>query len=73
MIHSAEDVLFTEPREIPNAYVLYDDATGRPATTVMRFLAARASDRRALRQWEYSSMEDALLGGRAAAEQVERA
>ena len=74
MIRSAADVLFTEPRVIRNAYVLYDASYGEARDTVMRFLAG-AGVRTAGRygNWEYSSMEDALLGGRAAAEQVERA
>ena len=74
MIGSAADVLFTEPRVIRNAYVLYDASYGEARDTVMRFLTG-AGLRTAGRygNWEYSSMEDALLGGRAAAEQVERA
>ena len=74
MIRSAADVLFTEPRVIRNAYVLYDASYGEARDTVMRFLTG-AGVRTAGRygNWEYSSMEDALLGGRAAAEQVERA
>jgi len=74
MIRSAADVLFTEARVIRNAYVLYDANYGRARETVMEFLAS-AGIRTAGRygNWEYSSMEDALLGGRGAAEQAERA
>jgi len=74
MIGSAADVLFTEPRVIRNAYVLYDAHYGQARQTVIDFLG-EAGIRTAGRygNWEYSSMEDALLGGRAAAEQVERA
>jgi len=74
MIASAADVLFTEPRVIRNAYVLYDAHYGSARQTVLDFLT-RAGIRTAGRygNWEYSSMEDALLGGRAAAEQIERA
>ncbi len=73
MIRSAADVLFTEPRVIRNAYVLYDAHYGEARQTVIDFLG-RIGIRTAGRygNWEYSSMEDALLGGRAAAEQVER-
>ena len=74
MIGSAADVLFTEPRVIRNAYVLYDTHYGQARQTVMDFLGEvgiRTAGRYG--NWEYSSMEDALLGGRAAAEQVERA
>ena len=74
MIRSPLDVLFAEPRLIRNAYVLYDAPYGHARQTVVDFLAG-AGIRTAGRygNWEYSSMEDALLGGRAAAEQVERA
>jgi len=74
MIHRAADVLFAEPRVIRNAYVLYDAHYGQARQTVIDFLS-RVGILTAGRygNWEYSSMEDALLGGRAAAEQVERA
>ena len=74
MIGSAADVLFTEPRVIRNAYVLYDAHYGQARQTVIDFLGEvgiRTAGRYG--NWEYSSMEDALLGGRAAADQVERA
>ena len=73
MIQGAADVLFTEPRVIRNAYVLYDTQYGPARQTVVDFLTGigiRTAGRYG--NWEYSSMEDALLGGRAAAEQVER-
>jgi protoporphyrinogen oxidase len=73
MIRSAADVLFAEPRVIRNAYVLYDAHYGEARQTVIDFLSSvgiRVAGRYG--NWEYSSMEDALLGGRAAAEQVER-
>ena len=74
MIRSAADVVFAEPRVIRNAYVLYDAHYGQARQTVVDFLTG-AGIRVAGRygNWEYSSMEDALLGGRAAAEQIERA
>jgi len=74
MIGGAADVLFAEPRVIRNAYVLYDAHYGSARQTVVDFLTGigvRTAGRYG--NWEYSSMEDALLGGRAAAEQVERA
>ena len=73
MIRSAADVLFAEPRLIRNAYVLYDAHYGQARQTVVDFLSS-AGIQTAGRygNWEYSSMEDALLGGRAAAERVER-
>ncbi|WP_224249725.1 protoporphyrinogen/coproporphyrinogen oxidase [Hyalangium gracile] len=68
MIGSAEDVLFARGREIPHAYVLYDDAYGPAKTEILRFLEhARILTAGRYGQWEYSSMEDAILGGRASA------
>ena len=71
MVHAAEDVLFAEAVEIPHAYVIYDDAYGPARKTVVDFLDA-AGIHLAGRygQWEYSSMEDALLSGRATAEKL---
>jgi len=68
MIHAADDILFAQAREIPHAYVLYDEAYGPAKSEILRFLehagiliAGRYG------QWEYSSMEDAILAGRACA------
>jgi protoporphyrinogen oxidase len=74
MVRGPEDILFAEPRVIRHAYVLYDHAYGPARDRVMAFLG-RAGVQTAGRygNWEYSSMEDALLGGRAAAERVESA
>lgn len=68
MIHSADDVLFSSAQAIPHAYVLYDDAYGPAKKTLLAFLA-QAGIQVAGRygSWEYSSMEDAVLAGRAAA------
>ncbi|WP_338868239.1 protoporphyrinogen/coproporphyrinogen oxidase [Myxococcus stipitatus] len=68
MIHSADDILFAHAREIPHAYVLYDEAYGPAKTEILRFLE-HAGIHTAGRygQWEYSSMEDAILAGRACA------
>jgi protoporphyrinogen oxidase len=73
MVHSADDILFTRGREIPNAYVLYDDAYGPAKTEILRFLE-HAGIQTAGRygQWEYSSMEDAILGGRACARKLNK-
>ena len=68
LIFKREDVLFAEAEEIPHAYVIYDDAYGAARKTVMDFLEVvgiHAAGRYG--QWEYSSMEDALLSGRATA------
>ncbi|GHG93614.1 FAD-dependent oxidoreductase [Comamonas sp. JC664] len=68
MIHSADDILFAQAREIPHAYVLYDEAYGPAKAEILRFLE-HAGIQIAGRygQWEYSSMEDAILAGRACA------
>jgi protoporphyrinogen oxidase len=68
MIHSESDVLFAEVRAIPRAYVIHDRAYGPARDEVRGWLAARdvlVAGRSG--NWEYSSMEDAILGGREAA------
>jgi protoporphyrinogen oxidase len=71
MVHSADDLLFVKAREIPNAYVLYDEAYGPAKTEIVRFLEhAGVQTAGRYGQWEYSSMEDAILGGRACARKV---
>jgi protoporphyrinogen oxidase len=67
-VRSPDDVLFAEVRAIPHAYVIYDDRYGPAKEEIVRWLAERdilVAGRYG--SWEYSSMEDALLGGRAAA------
>src|SRR5216683_500274 len=71
MIHRADDVLFARANEIPNAYVLYDEEYGPAKTEILRFLeqvgihtAGRYGE------WEYSSMEDAIIGGRRCARKI---
>lgn len=73
MVHSAEDILFAEAVDIPHAYVIYDEAYGPSRKTVVDFLET-AGIHLAGRygQWEYSSMEDALLSGRATAAKLNR-
>jgi len=70
-LRSREDVLFTETRAIPHAYVVCDRAWASARETVIRWLAERdilVAGRYG--RWEYSSMEDALLAGRAAARRL---
>jgi len=67
-LRSREDVLFLETRTIPCAYVLCDRAWAPARDLLVRWLADRdilVAGRYG--RWEYSSMEDALLQGRAAA------
>ena len=71
MIRSPDDVLFTEVRVLPQAYVIADHAWEGARAEVRGWLedrdvlvAGRAGS------WEYSSMEDALLSGRRAARRL---
>ncbi|WP_225413990.1 protoporphyrinogen/coproporphyrinogen oxidase [Stigmatella hybrida] len=71
MVHAAGDILFTRAVEIPHAYVLYDEAYGAAKAEILRFLEhARILTAGRYGQWEYSSMEDAILGGRACAQAI---
>ena len=70
-LRSAEDVLFAETRTIPHAYVVCDRAWASAREVVIRWLAERdilVAGRYG--RWEYSSMEDALLAGKAAAHRL---
>ena len=62
------DALFAQPRHIPEAYVIYDEAYPEARALIHSWLqdqdilsTGRYGD------WNYSSMEDALLNGREAA------
>ena len=71
MIGSPADVRFAEARTIPQAYVIHDAAYGPARDAVRSWLAERdvlVAGRSG--SWEYSSMEDALLGGRQAARRL---
>jgi protoporphyrinogen oxidase len=71
MIGSRGDVRFAEARSIPHAYVIHDAAYGPARDAVRSWLAERdvlVAGRSG--SWEYSSMEDALLGGRQAARRL---
>ncbi|ATB31742.1 protoporphyrinogen/coproporphyrinogen oxidase [Melittangium boletus] len=71
MVHSAEELLFARAREIPHAYVLYDEAYGAAKAEILRFLEhAGILPAGRYGQWEYSSMEDAILAGRACARRL---
>jgi protoporphyrinogen oxidase len=66
-------VKFTDVRTIPQAYVIHDCVYGSARDAVRKWLgeldilvAGRSGS------WEYSSMEDALLGGRQAARLLRR-
>jgi protoporphyrinogen oxidase len=71
MIHRAEDVLFAKAWEIPHAYVLYDEAYGPAKKVLVEFLGQAGIDVIGrYGQWEYSSMEDAMMSGRDAARRI---
>jgi protoporphyrinogen oxidase len=73
MVGAADDILFAEAEEIPHAYVLYDEAYGPAKKTIVDFLdAAHIHLAGRYGQWEYSSMEDALLSGRATARALDQ-
>jgi protoporphyrinogen oxidase len=64
-LRSEDDVLFADAREIPHAYVIYDDRYGPARDAILAWLEAReilVAGRYG--RWEYSSMEDAMLTGR---------
>ncbi len=70
-VGSREEVLFTEVRSIPHAYVIYDAEYGSARQSILEYLEARdilTAGRYG--RWEYSSMEDALIGGRDCAKKV---
>ena len=71
MIHREEDVLFAKANEIPNAYVIYDERYTEAKATIDGFLAeVGLSTAGRYGRWEYSSMEDAILAGRATARRL---
>jgi protoporphyrinogen oxidase len=71
MLTGEKDVVFAEARDIPNAYVLYDRDYGPSRQTILDFLTAHGIETAGrYGSWEYSSMEDGILAGRAAAARV---
>ena len=71
MVLPTDEILFAEAVEIPHAYVLYDGQYGAARDEIMGFLRTAGIETAGrYGQWEYSSMEDAILAGRAAAQRV---
>lgn len=71
LLQDRDQVLFAEARTIPNSYVLYDQAYGKARQTIVEFLQSVGIEPVGrYGNWEYSSMEDAIRGGRAAAEKI---
>ncbi len=67
-IERAEDVLFTDVREIEYAYVVFDDAYAASTQLIHRWLESvgiRSCGRYGA--WVYNSMEDSMIQGAAAA------
>jgi protoporphyrinogen oxidase len=71
VIGAPGEVLFAETHAIPHAYAIHDRDYGQARGLVRRWLESRgiATAGRA-GAWEYSSMEDALLAGRDAADRL---
>tara|TARA_B100000315_G_C14515035_1_gene558765 strand:- start:64 stop:1371 length:1308 start_codon:yes stop_codon:yes gene_type:complete len=74
IIHSANDVNFTDVRDIKYAYVIYDQKRKKNVNTIKKylsklniFLAGRYGS------WEYQWMDDAILDGKRAIEQADTA
>jgi protoporphyrinogen oxidase len=68
LLRSRDEVLFAFARDIPGAYVLYDRDYGPAKAAIMDFLRhAGIETCGRYGNWEYGGMEDALLGGKAAA------
>jgi protoporphyrinogen oxidase len=71
LLERREDVRFSAVRHIPNAYVLYDADYGPSRNTILEFLSRAGIDTAGrYGRWEYSSMEDAILAGRDAAQRL---
>ena len=73
LIKSADQILFAHAHRIPNAYVIYDQAYPESREVIHRWLSTtgilstgRYGD------WNYSSMEDALIDGRNAADWLQQ-
>ncbi len=71
LLRRGDEVLFTFTRTIPTAYVLFDQAYEQSRREVLAWLeTVGILSIGRYGNWEYSSMEDALLAGRRAAEAV---
>jgi protoporphyrinogen oxidase len=67
-VERAEQILFMEARRIPDAYVIYDFDYPESRAAVHRWLNAQGVQSIGrYGDWNYSSMEDALIDGRRAA------
>lgn len=72
-IGSPDDIEFARPRKIDHAYVVFDHAYFESTGTIFPFLdEARIVSTGRYGGWNYSSMEDALIFGRDAADKAAR-
>ena len=72
LIDDPERVLFMDARRVPGAYVVYDFDYHHSRETILDHLRARGVESVGrYGDWKYSSMEDAMIDGRAAAERIE--
>ncbi|MCA9546689.1 MAG: FAD-dependent oxidoreductase, partial [Myxococcales bacterium] len=71
LIESAAQVRFMHPRRIPNAYVVYDFNYHAARQTIHDWLATQGVQSIGrYGDWNYSSMEDAMIDGRRAAHRL---
>ena len=67
-IHSRDDVMFAEMKELKYAYVVFDDNYYDAVGTITRWLETHGIyPRGRYGSWIYNSMEDSLMAGREAA------
>ncbi len=71
LLKSRDEVMFAFAREIHGAYVIYDRAYAAAKQTILDFLKeAQIESCGRYGNWEYGGMEDAMLGGKGAADRV---
>ena len=71
LIDNVDQIRFMLPRRIPNAYVIYDTAYGTSRATIHDWLKeAKVHSIGRYGDWNYSSMEDALIDGRRVAKKL---
>ncbi len=67
-LRTREDVVFTEVRDIPEAYVVFDEARRRVLPGLLRwYVERRVVPFGRYGAWDYTSMEESLVHGRQAA------
>ncbi len=72
LIDDPKQVLFMDARRVPGAYVVYDFDYHDSRETILDHLDARGVQSVGrYGDWKYSSMEDAMLDGRAAANRID--